>query len=77
MADEQLISVFKEGVHASYRVACLTTVPRVTNITRKSSFKPLGGGGGGGVFFLNPFGGGGGGGGGAYLFQAHLRRGEA
>lgn len=42
MADEQLMSVFKEGIHASYRVACLTTVPRVTNITRKSSFKPLG-----------------------------------
>ena len=52
MADEQLMSVFKEGVHASYRVACLTTVPRVTNITRKSSFKPLRGGG---LFISSPF----------------------
>ena len=59
MADEQLMSVFKEGVHASYRVACLTTVPRVTNITRKSSFKPLGGGGGG-LFISSPFEAGGG-----------------
>ena len=58
MADEQLMSVFKEGVHASYRVACLTTVPRVTNITRKSSFKPLGGGGGGLIYFKPICGGG-------------------
>ena len=58
MADEQLISVFKEGVHASYRVACLTTVPRVTNITRKSSFKPLGSGGS--LFISSPFEAGGG-----------------
>ena len=58
MAQEQpstvTVSLFYGGVHASYRVAWWTTVPRVTNITANfllSLFvsSPFEGGGGGGL----------------------------
>ena len=58
MAEEQpstvTVGFFCGGVHASYRVAWLTTVPRVTNITANFLLS---------LFVSSPFEGGGGGGG--------------
>ena len=56
MAQEQpstvTVGLFYGGVHASYRVAWLTTVPRVTNVTANFLVS---------LFVSSPFEGGGGG----------------